>query len=226
MATRKGTSKSEQPQTREDVWYAEATKAMAAERKYHEAETKRVEYELMELRTWERARREYDLATEVTEESAYELISTLSDWAVENRKPILLRLFSPGGDVVAGLAIYDFVLALRGAGLQVDTLALGWAASMASVLLQCGETRMVAPNASVLIHEERTTYTEGWTEKITDMEDRLAFGKSLDARMDIILAERSVYTPAQLRRRYHRKDWWLTAQECVEMGFADRLWLP
>lgn len=227
-STDKPTPRQASPERR---WYEAGIASLEAERKkldeerlYMREDRRRLEYERMERETWDRARRVYDMATDVSEESAYELIANLSDWSHESDDAITVRLFSPGGDVISGLAIYDFVLGLRAAGTVVNTVALGWAASMASILLQMGETRLIAPNASVLIHEERTTYSEGWTEKITDMEDRLRFGQSLEARMDAILAARSTLTVEEMRARYNRKDWWLTADETVELGFADGLW--
>jgi ATP-dependent Clp protease protease subunit len=218
----------EKPQTMEDRWYEQAIATLADEAEQHRAETARIRYELTELRNWARSRRTYDFAAEVTEQSAYELIAELSDWGAESRDRILLRLFTPGGDEVSGLAIYDFVLALRAEGVPVDTLALGWAASMGSVLLQAGERRYVSPNASVLIHESRTLIAESstWAEKITDAADRLRWEQDLERRMDAILARRSVFTVRELRAKYARKDWWLTARECVELGFADELWRP
>ena len=214
------------------LWNEASIKALEAERKKHAAEQKyyealveEVEYGRMERETWDRARRTYDLSSEVTEESAAELVAVLSDWATESDERITLRLMSPGGSTIHGLAIYDFVVGTRNAGVPIDTLALGWAASMASVLLQCGEVRKVAPNASILIHESRFYYDEPWMEKISDMKDRAKFEESIEKRCDAILAERSTLTIEQLRRRYERKDWWLTAQEAVTLGFADELWV-
>lgn len=226
MGSARRTGKEERPRSFEDRWYAEAIAALRSERGKNDAETELARYTLMELRTFERARRTYDLTVEVSDESAAELISTLSDWDAESRDRITVRLMTPGGDIVSGLAIYDFVTGLRAAGTPVDTLALGWAASMGSILLQMGERRYIAPNASVLIHETRTTYDGGWTEKITDAEDRIRFEQDLERRCNAILARRSELTVAELRERYARKDWWLTARETVALGFADELWRP
>lgn len=207
-------------------------KALDAQRKKDDAEAAYykelvddMKYARMERETWQRARRVYDLSAEVTEESAAELVNTLGDWGAESDERITLLLMSPGGSTIHGLGIYDFVIGLRNDGVPVDTLAIGWAASMASILMQCGEVRKVAPNASVLVHESRFYYDEAFMEKITDMKDRAAFEESIDKRCDIILAERSKFSPAQLRKKYERRDWWLTAQEAIDLGFADELWL-
>lgn len=216
------------PLTAEDRWFEAAAEALHAERDKLQVETELLRYEVMELRTWERARRTYDLTVDVSEESARDVIATLSDWAAESAERITVRMVCPGGDVVAGLAIYDFIIGLRREGTPIDTLALGWAASMGSVLLQAGERRYIAPNASVLIHESRTVNSDDstWAEKISDAADRLRWEQDLDRRCDAILAERSVLSVRDLRARYARKDWWLTARECVAYGFVDSLWRP
>jgi ATP-dependent Clp protease protease subunit len=219
-----GTSPRSQVRSPDDAYNQAAIEDMQAERDYYRAEEERIRYELMELRTGARARRTYTLGVEVSEDSARELIEALSDWGAESRNRITLRLMTPGGDVVAGLAIYDFIVALRGEGIPVDTLAIGWAASMGSILLQAGERRYVAPNASVLIHESRfSAEDQPMFEKITDMEDRLRFEQDLIRRMDRILTKRAVMNVRELRERYARKDWWLTARETVDLGFADAI---
>lgn len=222
----------------ENRWYEASTKALDAERLKHETERslyrKSLEmvdeelavlrYARMERETEERARRTYDFFDEVCPESVSACIAWLSDWAAENQDSILIRLKSPGGDVVEGLALVDYVKGLRNKGLTINTLALGWAASMGSILLQMGEKRYMSENSFMLIHEDRTFYEEPFMEKITDTQDRVKFGWMLEDRCDKLLAERSIYSPKKLREEYSRRDWWLDAKECVAKGFADTIW--
>lgn len=59
---------------------------------------------------------------------------------------------SPGGVVTAGMAIYDTMQYIRS---PVETLALGQACSMASLLLAAGEpgARRALPHARVMLHQ-------------------------------------------------------------------------
>lgn len=59
---------------------------------------------------------------------------------------------SPGGVVTAGLAIYDTMQYIR---CPVSTLAIGQAASMASLLLAAGEPgqRRTLPHSRVMLHQ-------------------------------------------------------------------------
>lgn len=217
----------------ETRWYEAGIRALDSERLKHAAEaaylredTRRL---VRERREWEsdaRARRTYDFSEPVEYESAARLIETLSDWAAESDRRITLRLMTPGGDEISGLAIVDFVLAVRAGGVPVDTLALGEAASMGAVLLQCGEVRYVAPSSVVLVHESRTFGEDAPVmEKLSDMESRLRLGHLLEERCNGLLAERSVFGSAEeLAAHYGSSDWWLTAEEAVKFGFADALW--
>ena len=67
-------------------------------------------------------------------------------------RPIQFWINSPGGDVTAGLAIYDV---MNYVNTEVHTVAIGMAASMAAILLSSGTRgkRFALPNAEVLIHQ-------------------------------------------------------------------------
>jgi len=159
----------------------------------------------------------YDFNTDVRQASVTECIETLSEWRHRSPDPMTIRFTSPGGQVMPGLALFDYILALRDEGIVVNTVALGEAASMAGILLQAGTKRFVGPNTYLLIHE----VTSSAIGKTSEVEDEIAFVKRIQARLVGILAERSTMKPAAITRRWRRKDWWLDADEVVRLGFAD-----
>src|SRR6267143_1004859 len=67
-------------------------------------------------------------------------------------KEIALYINSPGGQVTAGLAIYDTMQYIRP---PVSTICIGMAYSMAAVLLAGGAhgARFALPHANILIHQ-------------------------------------------------------------------------
>ena len=67
-------------------------------------------------------------------------------------KDVMLYVNSPGGEVSAGLAIYDTMTCLR---CPVATFCVGQASSMASLLLASGAKgkRKSLPNARIMIHQ-------------------------------------------------------------------------
>ncbi|MCP6717131.1 ATP-dependent Clp protease proteolytic subunit, partial [Klebsiella pneumoniae] len=72
--------------------------------------------------------------------------------AQDSGKDIYLYINSPGGVVTAGLAIYDTMNFIKS---DVQTIVMGMAASMASVLASSGTKgkRFALPNSEILIHQ-------------------------------------------------------------------------
>ncbi|BEP16340.1 hypothetical protein acdb102_46510 [Acidothermaceae bacterium B102] len=160
----------------------------------------------------------YTFYAEVGEESVRAAMQTLAAWS--RRDPgaaITVVLNSPGGRVLDGLALYDFLLRLRHEGHHLRIEVLGRAASMGGILLQAADERIIGPNAFVLIHE----VSGGAEGRSSDLGDAVAFHALLEGRLLAILAERSTMTVRQIRTRWQRKDWWLSADEAVALGFAD-----
>jgi ATP-dependent Clp protease protease subunit len=93
------------------------------------------------------------LGTEINDDVANIVIAQLLYLESEDPdKEIMLYINSPGGVISSGLAIYDTMQYVR---CPISTLCLGFAASMASVLLCAGTTgrRFALPNARVMIHQ-------------------------------------------------------------------------
>ena len=67
-------------------------------------------------------------------------------------RPIYMYINSPGGDVTAGMAIYDMMEYIQS---SIHTIVIGQAASMASVIAQSGSAgeRKIMPNARLMIHQ-------------------------------------------------------------------------
>ncbi len=67
-------------------------------------------------------------------------------------KEISLYINSPGGSISAGMAIYDTMQYIK---CPVSTICIGMCASMAAVLLACGEKgrRIALPHSKIMIHQ-------------------------------------------------------------------------
>lgn len=162
----------------------------------------------------------YSFIGAVTNDSVKSCMRELAVWSRREPECNITILFnSPGGSVTDGLALYDFLDELKFQGHKITTVARGMAASMGGVLLQAGQERVIGRNAHVLIHEVSSMNIG----KTSEMEDELKFVLRLQERLLDILAERSSLTKTQIKTRWKRKDWWLSSEECVELGFADRI---
>lgn len=134
-------------------------------------------------------------------------------------KPLTVTLNSPGGSVIAGLALYDHIRDLSRRGHHMTVKVRGMAASMGGILLQAGDTRVIGPEALVLIHE----VSSGTQGKVSEMQDDINFSRMLWVKLSKILAKRSTMTDEEIREKAHKFDWWLDADEAIALGFADQI---
>ena len=135
-------------------------------------------------------------------------------------RDVTLYLNSPGGDVTAGLAIYDTMQALRA---PVATYCVGRAASMASLLLAAGAKgkRHALPHARVMIHQPLA----GMQGQVTDIE--IHAREILKARDTInALYARHVGHPAEKIARDTERDNFMSAVEARDYGLVDRVLEP
>lgn len=184
----------------------------------------------------EREKRQIELASdhyymtyyfdhEVSQESVRRCMTKLQTWcrtlSDEKKCEIELIINSPGGDVVNGLALYDFIDSLKKKGHRVVTGSLGMAASMGSILLQAGDLRYMGSGAMMLIHEVSSV---AWG-KTSEVEDRLSLIKKFQERAIQIYVDRSggKLTKRDVEEGWKRKDWWLTAEQCLELGLIDEI---
>jgi ATP-dependent Clp protease protease subunit len=132
-------------------------------------------------------------------------------------KDVMMYINSPGGEVNAGMAIYDTMQALR---CPVATFCVGQAASMASLLLTAGAhgKRNALPHARVMIHQP----LGGMRGQATDIE--IHAREMLKAR-DIINAIYARHTgqPADKIKRDTERDNFMSAVEAKEYGLIDEV---
>lgn len=133
--------------------------------------------------------------------------------------PITITFNSPGGYVTDGFTLFDFIRDLSVKGRPVVTKCLGIAASMGAILMQAGDERVMTPNAFLMIHEV-SGESQGST---SEREDQLKISKAFQARALDILAARSNLTKAEITKRWTRKDWYMSAEEALDLGFVDRI---
>lgn len=132
-------------------------------------------------------------------------------------KDITMYINSPGGSVIAGLAIYDTMQFIKP---DVSTICFGQAASMGSFLLAAGAKgkRISLPSSRIMIHSVAAG-TEG---KIQDMRISLRETDRLSDYLNTKLAEFTGKTFEQLVIDTDR-DNFMTAQEAIEYGLIDKI---
>jgi ATP-dependent Clp endopeptidase proteolytic subunit ClpP len=212
---------------------AEAALAEAQVRK-EIANAKRIEIELRKLKIEtekaERCRKKelavdeenflYRFGSEVSSSSVSGCMKKLTEWHRLNSKCSMEIIFSsPGGSIIDGFELFDYIQHLRNEGHEVTTGSLGYAASMAGILLQSGGTRWIGHQAWLMIH--RAAF--GAYGKTFEVEDEVKFVKRIEERILDIFTSRSKLTRTKIKRNWERKDWWISADEALELGLVDEV---
>jgi len=130
-------------------------------------------------------------------------------------KDIFFYINSPGGEVTAGLAIYDTMQYLS---CDVATVCMGQAASMGALLLAGGTSgkRMAFPNARMMIHQP----LGGAKGQASDMEIQVTEMLRIKKRLNEILVQHTGQTMEVISRDTDR-DFFLSPEEAIKYGLID-----
>lgn len=150
----------------------------------------------------------------------------------DSSKDINLYINSPGGSVTAGLAIYDTMQFIK---CDVRTIVIGQAASMGSFLAQAGAAgkRVVLPESRTMIHRvsSGTPGTSGSVHvqnlEFEDAKRYLDESNQLNRRLtEIYVKHNSAGKNYEELYESMKFNTFLSAQEAVEWGFADKVAEP
>lgn len=158
------------------------------------------------------------LQGEIYTGNANEVVMKLLYLQSENRrKDVHFYLNSPGGDVIATLAIYDTMQMLT---CPVNTYCVGQAASGAAVLLAGGspKKRFALPHARVMIHQPYG----GVGGQVSDIEIQANEILRTRSLLNEILAEHTTQDAEQIAKDTDR-DYFMTAAQAKEYGLVDEI---
>jgi ATP-dependent Clp protease protease subunit len=177
-----------------------------------------------------RGERAYDLYSRLLKENIIFLGTPIDDTVanlicaqlihLESENPdrdINVYINSPGGDILAMLAIYDTLQFIRN---DISTICLGQAASAAAVLLAAGTKgkRLALPHARVLLHQP---YGQAMGQG-TDIELIAKEIERLRGLMEEIVA-RHTGQPIDKIRVDTDRDFVMTAEEALDYGVIDEI---
>ena len=156
----------------------------------------------------------YRFNSSVSSDSVKECMEKLTEWhRLDPECSIEIIFSSPGGNIIAGFELFDFLQDLRYQGHHITTGTLGYEASMAGVLLQAGQ------QAWIMIH--RAAFRAAG--KTFEIEDEVKFTQRLEDRILDIFTSRSKLSKTKIKRNWDRKDWWISADEAIEAGLVDEI---
>lgn len=153
-----------------------------------------------------------DVANIITSQLLY--LNTMDD-----KTEIKLFINSPGGSIVDGLAIYDMMQYISP---NVETYAIGLAASMGAVLLSSGTKgkRFALPHSKIMIHQPMGGIAPGTQE--SDIKIAYEEIKQYKQTLYEILSKNTGIIYSQIVENADR-DCWFNAEEAKSYGLIDEV---
>lgn len=158
------------------------------------------------------------LGTPIDDQIANLIVAQLLYLSSEDPEaPIQMYIHSPGGQVYAGMAIYDTMQMIPN---PISTLAVGMTASFGTVLLTAGTKgqRYALPNATIHMHQP----LGGAQGQASDIEIQAREILRLKDQLNQILALHTGHSIDTIERDTNR-DFYLDAKGAVEYGLVDQV---
>jgi ATP-dependent Clp protease, protease subunit len=158
------------------------------------------------------------LGDEIHDETANLIIAQLLFLQSEDsKKDISIYINSGGGSVTAGLAIIDAMNHVKN---NVSTVCIGMAASMAAVILSCGQKgkRYALPNSEIMIHQPMG----GARGQASDIEITAKHIIKIKEKINIMLAKNTGQTLKQIEKDVDR-DFFMSAEEAKKYCIVDKV---
>ncbi|BCO56123.1 hypothetical protein MINTM005_13670 [Mycobacterium intracellulare] len=166
----------------------------------------------------------YSFFNRVTPKSVNKLLHTMALWDKHDPEgDWVIYLNSVGGDEVHCYALLDELTAhsRRGkGGHHIEIRVRGWAASAAGVILQAADHRVMGPTSQLMIHKG----SGGIKGDIDQCFDEVEYmRRSVDRMVDVFLSRTDKVDYDDMLAKINRRDWWVNAEQAVELGFADAI---
>ena len=156
----------------------------------------------------------------ISTEMSHVIVAQLLFLESENPdKDISLYINSPGGEVTAGMAIYDTMQFIK---CDVQTIVMGQACSMGSLLAQAGARgkRMILPMARHMIHQPSGGSRGQATDMLIQVTEILKMKQVLT---EIYVRHNSAGKTFEEFTADMERDNFMSAQEAVDYGLADKI---
>jgi ATP-dependent protease ClpP protease subunit len=147
--------------------------------------------------------RTYKLDTDIN----YRMVDPLVDFIVSSNKasstkPIFIILDSPGGSVLAGAKILDYIRASKA---PIHCVVDNFAASMAAMILENCDKRYASPSSVIMFHNASGTFKG----EFPQIASRFSAFKKLVTDMEVSVATRIGMSLPDYQERI-APEWWIT----------------
>lgn len=155
------------------------------------------------------------------DESCLDIIRNILRWnqedkdiPVEERKPIRLFFFSPGGDLEVNNALIDTITLSK---TPVWGINIGRCYSSAAYIFLSCHKRYCLEKAQLLFHQGSGAFSGTYQEIVPQI---MAYQEQIE-KLAVFVAERSTYSPEEVAENI-TSDWYVTVEEGLEHKIYDK----
>lgn len=134
---------------------------------------------------------------------------------VENPKPVTLYIHSYGGDLRQATFFCDLV---ESSHIPIITVATGAAMSAGLLIFLSGKRRYAFPHTKLLIHQGSAAFSGSYEEMDAAQK---SYKREINSMKDYILSHTKIYEKTY--EKHKKGDWYLTGNELVKYGVADKI---
>lgn len=138
-----------------------------------------------------------------------------NDVAIEDRKPIKIVFFSPGGDLEVNNCLVDAISLSKTKVIGVNA---GVAASSGCFIYLACHERYTFPTAEFLIHQGAGTFSGTYDIVVAAI---MNYQRQIDELGKFVLSRTNI--PEDIFYENFATDWYLSAKEAVEYGVAQKI---
>jgi ATP-dependent Clp protease protease subunit len=161
-------------------------------------------------------------ANEIAWDTVETVIRAIHKLSENSQKPIELHMSSPGGSALEMLRLYDVI---QSCPCQIKFFGGGEIASAATWIMAGCDERYLYPNTRICIHDSPSIGTDEVPTKITDRKIWEEEDVKIQDMCNRIFADNS-RMPVEFWEVVVKRDLWLSAEEAITLGLADKIIEP
>lgn len=164
--------------------------------------------------------REIFLTEEVNAQTSNELIKQLMYLErQDSESEVTIYINSPGGEVISGLAVYDFIGMMKA---PVRTVCIGTAASMGAILFLAGAKRQMLTHTRLMIHDPSYSHNDIGGRKPHEIQHELDKLNETREALARIISEKTGRSIDEIYK-VTADDTFYSAQEAIDFGLATEI---
>jgi len=137
----------------------------------------------------------------------------------DSDREITIYINSSGGEVISGLAVYDYISMMKA---PVRTVCIGTAASMGAILFLAGGKRQMLPHTRLMIHDPSYSHNDIGGRKPHEIQHELDKLNETREALAKIIADKTGKTLDEIYE-VTANDTYYSAKEAIDFGLATEI---